>query len=419
MYIDNAIGEIKEKDVKYNFERYYDRDREEYFVEVNMIKRIQGIFFEKLELYHFPFDVQDLSLTITSHRPTSEIYIIHDSENVSKVNKHASLDKHIWKLHEHVNIKIHTITNDFHLNHGSIDNAIYNHAAITIQCRVARKPGYYVVNCLLPTLMITLCVFFTFLMSYERLAYRFSLLFTTILTSITFRWSIHGRVLPTVSYLTFLDMYCISSILVVFTCMIWHAIFAVIHERDENMALVCDKYAMWVFVFIVVIMHIQQTFWFILAFRKRNELHVLDKTAAVNNYKRRISGASHISSCGNMKKISKVFAANENGLYNNESTVNSISKIPKIYHSYSKLQNSNMTIFRLKQRSSTVNENSNGINSVNSTITTNKEENNKKILDCKDLFLTNNKNKINTTQTNDCSPLLHQSLSNDLKIECV
>ena len=267
LYIDNAIGEIKEKDVKYNFERHFDKARDEFFVEVNMIKRIQGTFFEKLELYHFPFDVQDLSLTITSHRPSNEIFIVHDIENPSKITKHASLDKHIWKLHEHVNIKVHSITNDFHMHHGTLDNAIYNHSAITIQCRVTRKPGYYVVNCLLPTLMITLCVFFTFLMSYERIQYRFSLLFTTILTSITFRWSIHGRVLPTVSYLTFLDMYCISSILVVFTCMIWHAIFAVIHERNENLAIVCDKYAMWTFFVIVILMHLQQTLWFILAFR--------------------------------------------------------------------------------------------------------------------------------------------------------
>ncbi len=81
---------------------------------------------------------------------------------------------------------------------------VCSHSAITMQCRVSRLPGYFVINCLLPTLMITLCVFFTFQMDYARMQYRFSLLFTTMLTSITFRWAIHGRVLPTISYLTFL-----------------------------------------------------------------------------------------------------------------------------------------------------------------------------------------------------------------------
>ena len=113
-----------------------------------------------------------------------------------------------------------------------------------MQCRVARKPGYFIINCLLPTLMITLCVFFTFMMDYARYHYRFSLLFTTMLTSITFRWAIHGRVLPTISYLTFLDVYCVSSILIVFGAMIWHAMYLVLYARSIELAQEWDLYAM-------------------------------------------------------------------------------------------------------------------------------------------------------------------------------
>jgi hypothetical protein len=32
-----------------------------------------------------------------------------------------------------------------------------SHSAITMQCRVSRLPGYFVINCLLPVLMMTLC----------------------------------------------------------------------------------------------------------------------------------------------------------------------------------------------------------------------------------------------------------------------
>ena len=56
--VDNAIGEVIEKDVKFRLEKFYDEMNEEYF-EVQMIKRIQGTFFEKLELYNFPFDVSN------------------------------------------------------------------------------------------------------------------------------------------------------------------------------------------------------------------------------------------------------------------------------------------------------------------------------------------------------------------------
>jgi hypothetical protein len=72
------------------------------------------------------------------------------------------------------------------------------------------------------------------------LQYRFSLLFTTMLTSITFRWAIHGRVLPTISYLTFLDVYCVTSILIVFSSMIWHSVFVVLYRRDKDLAELAD-----------------------------------------------------------------------------------------------------------------------------------------------------------------------------------
>jgi hypothetical protein len=56
--VDNAIGEVIEKDVKFRLDKFFDDTKDEWYFEVQMIKRIQGTFFEKLELYHFPFDVQ-------------------------------------------------------------------------------------------------------------------------------------------------------------------------------------------------------------------------------------------------------------------------------------------------------------------------------------------------------------------------
>jgi hypothetical protein len=50
LYIDNAIGDVKEKDVKYRLEKFYDDEKKESFIEVHMIKKIQGMFFEKLEV---------------------------------------------------------------------------------------------------------------------------------------------------------------------------------------------------------------------------------------------------------------------------------------------------------------------------------------------------------------------------------
>jgi hypothetical protein len=133
-----------------------------------------------------------LSITLTSHRTQDEILLVQDFNIPPKMTKSASLDKHIWHMYDHVNIKTHTIRNDLPPSSDYSTEefeAACSHSALTMQCRVSRKPGYFVINCLVPTLMITLCVFFTFMMDYQRFQYRFSLLFTTMLTSITFRWA--------------------------------------------------------------------------------------------------------------------------------------------------------------------------------------------------------------------------------------
>ena len=44
----DVIGDIKEKDVKYQIQKLYDEDNLETFYEVHLIKKIQGSFFEKL-----------------------------------------------------------------------------------------------------------------------------------------------------------------------------------------------------------------------------------------------------------------------------------------------------------------------------------------------------------------------------------
>lgn len=213
---------------------------------------------------------------------------------------------------------------------------VCSHSAITMQCRVSRLPGYFVVNCLLPTLMITLCVFFTFLMDYSRMQYRFSLLFTTMLTSITFRWAIHGRVLPTISYLTFLDVYCVSSILIVFSCMVWHAMYIVLYKRDQDFAELADWYAMLAFAIVVILVHIMQTVWFVIAFRKRLYLERLDKKAALIYLKKRLNSKSQSNdSVVQKNRVMNLATAKTNNII--LSNINHSLESKRLVYSFSKL----------------------------------------------------------------------------------
>ena len=118
-----------------------------------------------------------------------------------------------------------------------------SNSAITMQCRVSRRPGYFILNCLFPILMITLCLFFSFLLGYDQITSRFSLLFATM-TTIMLRWAIHGNVLPNISYVTFLDVYSVSMFMVVMIAIVWQACFVLIHSENNDHAVLSDRYAL-------------------------------------------------------------------------------------------------------------------------------------------------------------------------------
>ena len=60
----------------------FDETNASYVIEV---RRIRGIFLENLELENFPFDVQDLTITIGSDRSDEEIILVDDEEEPHSV----------------------------------------------------------------------------------------------------------------------------------------------------------------------------------------------------------------------------------------------------------------------------------------------------------------------------------------------
>lgn len=61
-----------------------------------------------------------------------------------------------------------------------------------------------------------------------------------------------------------------------------------LYQKDVELADKCDRLAMLAFAFVVVLIHIFQTGWFLVAFQKRIDLEQLDKEAAINNLKYRM-----------------------------------------------------------------------------------------------------------------------------------
>ena len=97
LYIENALGDLKEQ-IRYSAKKSRD-DQQVYVCEQRDVK---GVFWEKLELHHFPSDVQDLSISIGSMFYDDKVTLLADPNLMSGVNREAFVDQQEWSLYEHV-----------------------------------------------------------------------------------------------------------------------------------------------------------------------------------------------------------------------------------------------------------------------------------------------------------------------------
>ncbi|CAH8452912.1 unnamed protein product [Heterobilharzia americana] len=214
LYIDNILSETKETQW---LMAVSSENGEVYLMER---RRIKGVFLETLELNDFPLDVQDLTITVTTERPDTEVDIIPDQVEMSAINIQTFVDQQEWKLHEHVEIKKRIIKQEY-------TSSMKSHPCLSVTCRAARRPGYFYWNVFLIMFMISGLAFATFAVSPDKAELRLRLSFTLILTSVTFKYVI-TQSLPKISYLTYMDKYVLMSLFILCIISIWHAVVTLI-----------------------------------------------------------------------------------------------------------------------------------------------------------------------------------------------
>jgi hypothetical protein len=152
LYIENAIGDIKEE-IRHKLEIVekegsdllndpnFDAKQGQYKNVVNNLtvrvcemRKLRGVFYERLELYDFPMDMQELSITLTSKRSVSEVIICENEKDSCSINTEDFLDQQEWDLFGHVNTSKKTIYDPWRK---------YDRTAFSVTCYIARKPGYY------------------------------------------------------------------------------------------------------------------------------------------------------------------------------------------------------------------------------------------------------------------------------------
>ena len=144
LYIENAIGDLKEE-VRYKLEIAEKQNVEStskslknlannLTVRVCEMRKLRGVFYERLELYNFPMDTQELSITLTSKRSIDEVNIVENKREMCSINTEDFLDQQEWDLFEHVKTSYKTINDPWRK---------YERCGFVVSSFIARKPGYY------------------------------------------------------------------------------------------------------------------------------------------------------------------------------------------------------------------------------------------------------------------------------------
>lgn len=210
IFIENTIGDPKES--MFQMISYNDKGQ----AYILQKRRIKGTFLENLELDDFPFDVQDLTVTIMSDLNTHEIDLVEDTREPHMVNRQSFIDEQEWHLYKYVETEMKEVSNEY-------EDPSIKKPALLVKCRAARRPAYFFWNIFLITFLICSMSFTTFAVQRNLPQNRLQLSFTLVLTTVAFKFVVNQS-LPKISYLTYLDKYVLVAMILLTGVCAWHGI---------------------------------------------------------------------------------------------------------------------------------------------------------------------------------------------------
>lgn len=189
---------------------------------------MRATFAEPFELENFPFDCQDLRLTLVSTATSDQQKLVpHFRRNAFITIEKEYTDLPSWKMHEPIC--------DFSLSDKSKSARGYQFSSMTLLIKVSRKFWSHVMRTIFLILSLCLAQLFVFAVGTEPedLADRLSISFTMVLTALVFMFVIESR-LPTVSFLTLLDKYIYSTFFIMMIISLGSATAVLQPEREKR-----------------------------------------------------------------------------------------------------------------------------------------------------------------------------------------
>ncbi|XP_052787031.1 uncharacterized protein LOC128222184 isoform X2 [Mya arenaria] len=227
-------------------------------------RRLKGVFSENLELHEFPFDVQDLSVVVSSEHEDDLIEIVEDEEEISAVNVMCFVDETEW----HIRDLVYTEPRVFNKE---ISDTQFKNPALLVKCVATRRAGFFLYNIIMIMTMISSLSLTTFGVNTVKIENRLQLGFIITLTGVTFKM-VSTSSLPKIPYLTHLDRFIIGNMSFNWLVCVWHGILSQLQERD-NIAEI-DSYAFYTLTAVFVLF--QLIIWIIIIARRAKRLYAVD-----------------------------------------------------------------------------------------------------------------------------------------------
>jgi hypothetical protein len=207
--------------------------------------RCKGVFREPLELSRFPFDQQPLNIVVSSHSKAVTLYEDPDAP--------SRLRTEFMSSPEFVLQRIDFFASRAHLGYPLL------YVAVIAQ----RRPGYYVWNVFLPTLLLTLIAAPTvFTIPVSDTNSRLGNVLTLVLTSVAFKFVV-SQSLPKIPYNTCLDWYVLSSFIMLMLVVVENVVVASVAAHDASLAASIERWLLAAVALLLVLGHccLAATIW--------------------------------------------------------------------------------------------------------------------------------------------------------------
>jgi hypothetical protein len=203
---------------------------------VRLTQRYRGALVFVYDAHRFPFDTQNIVVSLLSEKHDQNKVKIIINESVNGRNPTA-FNIPDWSI---TDVSAQVVTQHFEIGNSS-------HSIFKFSIPAKRLSGYYAWKVIVPLMLIVFMSWTVFWINPSQVGPQISMSATSMLTLIAFQFAM-GNILPRLSYFTIMDRFIFGSTVLVFLALVESVTTnCLVTKNKEARALQLDRYCCWIF----------------------------------------------------------------------------------------------------------------------------------------------------------------------------